>query len=70
MRPAGNSVVVKPSEYTPLDVLAFAKVLDAPLPDGVLPSSVEAGTSVRAWNRVSPSACAKAVSRFRPSHNA
>ena len=32
----GNTVVVKPSEYTPLSVLALAKVLNEELPDGVL----------------------------------
>ncbi|MGY4711533.1 aldehyde dehydrogenase family protein [Mycolicibacterium sp. CBM1] len=32
----GNSVVVKPSEYTPLSVLALCRVLNSVLPDGVL----------------------------------
>lgn len=32
----GNTVVVKPSEMTPLSVLALAKVLNEELPDGVL----------------------------------
>lgn len=32
----GNTVVVKPSEYTPLSVLALAKVMNEELPDGVL----------------------------------
>ncbi|MET1022233.1 MAG: aldehyde dehydrogenase family protein [Arthrobacter sp.] len=32
----GNAVVVKPSEYTPLSVLALAKVLNEELPDGLL----------------------------------
>lgn len=32
----GNAVVVKPSEYTPLSVLALAKVINAALPAGVL----------------------------------
>jgi acyl-CoA reductase-like NAD-dependent aldehyde dehydrogenase len=32
----GNAAVVKPSEYTPLSVLALAKVLNEELPDGVL----------------------------------
>lgn len=32
----GNSVVVKPSEYTPLSVLALAKVLNEELPEGLL----------------------------------
>lgn len=37
----GNTVVVKPSEYTPLSVLALAEVLNTVLPAGVL--SVVAG---------------------------
>jgi acyl-CoA reductase-like NAD-dependent aldehyde dehydrogenase len=32
----GNAVVVKPSEYTPLSVLALAKVLNEELPEGLL----------------------------------
>lgn len=32
----GNTVVVKPSEYTPLSVLALAEVFNRHLPDGVL----------------------------------
>ena len=32
----GNAVVVKPSEYTPLSVLALAKVLNGELPEGLL----------------------------------
>jgi acyl-CoA reductase-like NAD-dependent aldehyde dehydrogenase len=32
----GNTVVVKPSEYTPLSVLALVHVINAVLPDGVL----------------------------------
>jgi len=32
----GNTAVVKPSEYTPLSVLALIKVLNEELPDGVL----------------------------------
>lgn len=32
----GNTVVVKPSEYTPLSVLALAEIFDRHLPDGVL----------------------------------
>ena len=32
----GNTVVVKPSEYTPLSVLALAKVLNEELPEGLL----------------------------------
>ena len=32
----GNAVVVKPSEYTPLSVLALVQVLNQELPDGVL----------------------------------
>ena len=32
----GNTVVVKPSEYTPLSVLALAEVYNRHLPDGVL----------------------------------
>lgn len=32
----GNTVVIKPSEYTPLSVLALVKVLNAALPEGAL----------------------------------
>ena len=32
----GNAVVVKPSEYTPLTVLALVKILNSVLPEGVL----------------------------------
>ena len=32
----GNTVVVKPSEYTPLSVLALVAVINEVLPDGVL----------------------------------
>ncbi|CAM3257152.1 aldehyde dehydrogenase family protein [Tsukamurella hominis] len=32
----GNTVVIKPSEYTPLSVLALAHVLNTALPEGVL----------------------------------
>jgi acyl-CoA reductase-like NAD-dependent aldehyde dehydrogenase len=32
----GNAVVVKPSEYTPLSVLALAKVINEELPEGLL----------------------------------
>lgn len=32
----GNAVVVKPSEYTPLSVLALVNVLNQELPDGIL----------------------------------
>lgn len=32
----GNTVVMKPSEYTPLSVLALAKVLNTVLPADVL----------------------------------
>src|SRR5690606_8404671 len=32
----GNTVVLKPSEYTPLSVLALVHVLNAALPEGVL----------------------------------
>jgi phenylacetaldehyde dehydrogenase len=32
----GNAVVVKPSEYTPLSVLALVKVLNEELPEGIL----------------------------------
>ena len=41
----GNAVVVKPSEYTPLSVLALAKVLNEELPDGLL-SVVSGGRDV------------------------
>ncbi|WP_211881348.1 aldehyde dehydrogenase family protein [Pseudarthrobacter albicanus] len=33
----GNAVVVKPSEYTPLSVLALVQVLNQELPEGLLP---------------------------------
>src|SRR5690606_4892381 len=33
---AGNTIVVKPSPYTPLTTLALARVLRGVLPDGVL----------------------------------
>ena len=33
---AGNTVVLKPSEYTPLSVLALAHVMNQALPEGVL----------------------------------
>src|SRR5699024_6520681 len=32
----GNTVVVKPSEYTPLSVLALVSVINSVLPEGVL----------------------------------
>lgn len=32
----GNTVVIKPSEYTPLSVLALVKVINSVLPEGVL----------------------------------
>ena len=32
----GNTVVVKPSEYTPLSVLALGEVLNSVLPEGIL----------------------------------
>ncbi|MFF1881564.1 aldehyde dehydrogenase family protein [Pseudarthrobacter sp. NPDC058196] len=32
----GNAIVVKPSEYTPLSVLALAKVINEELPEGLL----------------------------------
>ena len=41
----GNAVVVKPSEYTPLSVLALAKVINEELPDGLL-SVVSGGRDV------------------------
>lgn len=43
----GNAVVVKPSEYTPLSVLALAKVLNEVLPEGLL-SVVSGGRDVGA----------------------
>ena len=43
----GNAVVVKPSEYTPLSVLALVKVLNQELPDGIL-SVVSGGRDVGA----------------------
>jgi acyl-CoA reductase-like NAD-dependent aldehyde dehydrogenase len=43
----GNSVVVKPSEYTPLSVLALVKVLNTALPNDVL-SVVSGGRDVGA----------------------
>lgn len=41
----GNTVVVKPSEYTPLSVLALVHVLNTVLPDGVL-TAVPGGRDV------------------------
>ncbi|WP_066285129.1 aldehyde dehydrogenase family protein [Arthrobacter sp. B6] len=41
----GNSVVVKPSEYTPLSVLALAKVINEELPEGLL-SVISGGRDV------------------------
>jgi len=41
----GNAVVIKPSEYTPLSVLALAKVLNEELPEGLL-SVVSGGRDV------------------------
>jgi phenylacetaldehyde dehydrogenase len=41
----GNTVVVKPSEYTPLSVLALIKVINETLPAGVL-SAVSGGREV------------------------
>jgi len=41
----GNAVVVKPSEHTPLSVLALAKVINEELPDGLL-SVVSGGRDV------------------------
>ncbi|MGA7203230.1 MAG: aldehyde dehydrogenase family protein [Specibacter sp.] len=43
----GNAVVVKPSEYTPLSVLALVKVLNQELPEGIL-SVVSGGRDVGA----------------------
>ncbi|GAA4661053.1 aldehyde dehydrogenase family protein [Arthrobacter cryoconiti] len=43
----GNTVVVKPSEYTPLSVLALAHVINKELPEGVL-SVVSGGREVGA----------------------
>ena len=43
----GNTVVVKPSEYTPLSVLALVQVLDSVLPDDVL-TAVAGGREVGA----------------------
>ncbi|MFK0039825.1 aldehyde dehydrogenase family protein [Paenarthrobacter sp. NPDC090517] len=41
----GNAVVVKPSEYTPLSVLALASIINQELPDGLL-SVVSGGRDV------------------------
>ncbi|MEV7663303.1 aldehyde dehydrogenase family protein [Paenarthrobacter sp. NPDC089316] len=41
----GNAVVVKPSEYTPLSVLALASIINEELPDGLL-SVVSGGRDV------------------------
>ncbi|MCX6499288.1 MAG: aldehyde dehydrogenase family protein [Arthrobacter sp.] len=43
----GNAVVVKPSEYTPLSVLALVSILNQELPDGIL-SVVSGGREVGA----------------------
>ncbi|MGO4491130.1 aldehyde dehydrogenase family protein [Arthrobacter sp. 2YAF22_2] len=43
----GNAVVVKPSEYTPLSVLALAAIINEELPDGLL-SVVSGGRDVGA----------------------
>ncbi|UVJ39153.1 aldehyde dehydrogenase family protein [Arthrobacter sp. CJ23] len=43
----GNAVVVKPSEYTPLSVLALVKVLNEELPEGLL-TAVSGGREVGA----------------------
>jgi phenylacetaldehyde dehydrogenase len=43
----GNTVVVKPSEYTPLSVLALVRVLNSALPEGVL-AAVSGGREVGA----------------------
>ncbi|WP_246136455.1 aldehyde dehydrogenase family protein [Leekyejoonella antrihumi] len=47
----GNTVVMKPSEYTPLSVLALAQVINTALPDGVLtvvPGGREVGEALAA----------------------
>ncbi|MGO4254841.1 aldehyde dehydrogenase family protein, partial [Paenarthrobacter sp. TAF1] len=41
----GNAVVVKPSEYTPLSVLALASIINQELPEGLL-SVVSGGRDV------------------------
>ena len=41
----GNAVVVKPSEYTPLSVLALASIINEELPEGLL-SVVSGGRDV------------------------
>ncbi|MFF2243416.1 aldehyde dehydrogenase family protein [Arthrobacter sp. NPDC058130] len=43
----GNAVVVKPSEYTPLSVLALVEILNQELPDGLL-TAVSGGREVGA----------------------
>jgi acyl-CoA reductase-like NAD-dependent aldehyde dehydrogenase len=45
---AGNTVVLKPSPFTPLATLAMAELLDAVLPPGVL-NVVSGGNELGAW---------------------
>lgn len=49
----GNTVVVKPSEYTPLSVLALAEIFNRHLPDGVL-SVISADGSIGALMTAHP----------------
>lgn len=51
----GNTVVLKPSEYTPLSVLALGKVMNDVLPDGVLQvlaGDGELGKAITAHNGI------------------